>query len=190
MRLKDIMDKYNWEIIGSQLAALYPDQKGNLALYRQAWLEMKGLAPAFSDEMRIVTKRRANGQVRNGEHDVFGVKSHLEPTDLASQNLLPADQPTRWSLSLTSWEEWLGMEITPETLEYYTEIDIACHCLFEMTVYSWANQGRTDFAADLIGRFEAGEPIMTFVVPSSVRNPFRKMWIVITNYVKLKRLLR
>lgn len=31
------------------------------------------------------------------------------------------------------WDEWLGMEIEAEILERYSELDILCHCFWEMT---------------------------------------------------------
>ena len=38
-----------------------------------------------------------------------------------------------FGLFLMDWDEWLGMEIEAETLEKYSELDILCHCFWEMT---------------------------------------------------------
>jgi len=40
-------------------------------------------------------------------------------------------------LSLTSWEEWLGMRISPETLLNHSGREIICYCLWEMTFYGY-----------------------------------------------------
>ena len=31
------------------------------------------------------------------------------------------------------WEKWLGMDVAPETLYNFNELEIIAHCLFEMT---------------------------------------------------------
>jgi hypothetical protein len=36
-------------------------------------------------------------------------------------------------IALVDWEDWLGMEIDPGIRINYSELDIVCHCLWEMT---------------------------------------------------------
>ena len=43
------------------------------------------------------------------------------------------EQEEGFGLLLMDWDEWLGMEIEAETLEKYSELDILCHCFWEMT---------------------------------------------------------
>ncbi|MFX1254338.1 MAG: DUF6557 family protein [Promethearchaeota archaeon] len=38
---------------------------------------------------------------------------------------------------LTRWEEWLGLEIHPDTLNNFDFIDIIVHCLWEMTFHGY-----------------------------------------------------
>jgi len=36
-------------------------------------------------------------------------------------------------LELTPWRQWLGMEISKESLQEFSEQEIIVHCLYEMT---------------------------------------------------------
>jgi len=47
------------------------------------------------------------------------------------------DESFSWSLSLTPWAEWLGLEVSKETLNKYTEGEIMAHILWEMTFYGF-----------------------------------------------------
>ncbi len=38
-----------------------------------------------------------------------------------------------YAIEFRPWEDWLGMEIDPETLKTISSLDIICHCLWEMT---------------------------------------------------------
>lgn len=41
--------------------------------------------------------------------------------------------PLLFGLSFNEWEEWLGLEIQPETIQDYLPVDIVAHCMWEMT---------------------------------------------------------
>ena len=43
------------------------------------------------------------------------------------------DYGTRFAIYFDPWAEWLGMSISTETLEKFSELEIISHCLFEMT---------------------------------------------------------
>ena len=55
----------------------------------------------------------------------------------------PGDENTYYGLICCHWEEWLGMEIAPDTLTRFTPFEIVAGCLYEMT---WAgfDQKKTD----------------------------------------------
>jgi hypothetical protein len=42
-------------------------------------------------------------------------------------------QEESWGLFLLDWDEWLGMDIERDTLEKNSELDVLCHCFWEMT---------------------------------------------------------
>lgn len=38
-----------------------------------------------------------------------------------------------YAIEFVKWEKWLGMDLAPETLDNFSELEIIAHCLFEMT---------------------------------------------------------
>ncbi|MDD4176802.1 MAG: hypothetical protein PHY58_06890, partial [Bacteroidales bacterium] len=37
------------------------------------------------------------------------------------------------AIEFTPWNKWLGMEISQESLQHFSELEIISHCLYEMT---------------------------------------------------------
>jgi hypothetical protein len=55
--------------------------------------------------------------------DVYGKKKICNSTSFSNS----------YAIEFESWEKWLGMEIAPEIIENFNELEIISHCLYEMT---------------------------------------------------------
>lgn len=42
-----------------------------------------------------------------------------------------------YALEFLEWDKWLGMDLAPETINSFSELEIIAHCLYEMTFISF-----------------------------------------------------
>lgn len=109
------------------LLNLYPDQKESIDTYRVVFESLQLMEPAMND-MLIVLKECACDLDEEDDSastyvDVSGRKLIPEPDSLTDS----------YALEFVKWENWLGMELAPETLENFTDLEIIAHCMYEMT---------------------------------------------------------
>ncbi len=50
------------------------------------------------------------------------------------------NQEVSYGIEFTDWEEWLGMDIDPESTSNYHETDIIAHCPWEMSFYGYTQK--------------------------------------------------
>ena len=118
MIFKELIQSNEWYSVSQIFLELYPNHEKSLNGYENVFYELRNLEPINSD-VQI--------QLENyGEYvDVSGFK----PNDEYS-----------WAIEFRPWNEWLGMEVFPKTLEVFTELEIICHCLFEMTFFGFEEE--------------------------------------------------
>lgn len=58
-----------------------------------------------------------------------------EYIDVSGKYKNPKNEEEKYSqaIEFTSWRQWLGMEISTESLTHFSELEIIVHCLYEMT---------------------------------------------------------
>lgn len=126
MTLKHILKNYTWLNIKPKLQELYPEEEenGNLNLYEEVLEKLRFMAPVFSEIMLNIT----------WEHDDFDNEKYVDVSgkDLNPDTTLPFVTDA-CAIEFTPWSQWLGMEITENTLKEFSELEILCHSLFEMT---------------------------------------------------------
>lgn len=118
--LKELVHDHNWLSVSSVLIALYPEEEENLEGYEDVFNQLKIMASEDSD-MFIVLQTVIDGDEQYV--DVYGKQKYSKDED--------DDFPN--ALEFTPWSQWLNMEISAESLEEFTELEILAHCLFEMT---------------------------------------------------------
>lgn len=124
-RLHDIISRYTWQEVEPVYVQLYPEEKRKKKRARQGWEYIQSLEPAPSN-MRLYIEYREDRE--DSYHDVFGKDGSLRDDG----------QEETYALFIEDWDEWLGMEIAADTLEHYAELDIVCHCFWEMTWCGYA----------------------------------------------------
>jgi len=127
MKLHDLIKSNNWLSIEMTLLKLYPDQKEITDKYRTVFENLQ-LAEPVKYEMLIVLTEYESGTDGTNEStstyiDVAGRKLKQDPNSFSNS----------YAIEFVKWENWLGMEIAPETLENFNELEIISHCLYEMT---------------------------------------------------------
>lgn len=108
--------------MSSLFLKLYPEQKESIENYKLVYEALKFLEP----------KETAIDITLYQYYDAAGQPSVV---DVSGRNLQPSPKEITNGLAIefTSWDKWLGMGIAPLTLKEFSEPDIICHCLDEMT---------------------------------------------------------
>jgi len=137
MTLKQIIKNYTWLNIEQKLLVLYPDEEenGNLSLYEEVLEKLRFMAPVSSDVMLNITY----------EQDVFENETYVNVSgkDLNPDTTLPIVTDA-YAIEFTPWNKWLGMEITDNTLKDFSELEILCHSLYEMTFVDFEEESIQD----------------------------------------------
>lgn len=121
MKFYKIIRTNNWLTIELTFLKLYPNQKENIENYRLVFEALRFLEPKESEIDIILSPYDEDGQPL--VVDVYGRNPHPEPEDINDA----------LAIEFTSWDKWLGMNIDSLTLKEFTEPEIICHCLNEMT---------------------------------------------------------
>jgi len=130
MKLKDLIDSNNWLSVKLILLELYPDQEVVLEEYQNVFDQLKFSQPENSDMSIVLTEYDSDSDEEDETEsyvDVSGKKRVKE------ENL----QTDSYAIEFVKWKEWLGMDLAPQTIDNFTELEIIAHCLYEMTFISF-----------------------------------------------------
>ena len=127
MTFGELIQTNNWPTIREYFTDLYEEDE-SLEGYEDVFNQLLIKAPTESNLLICIVKRTDDAGDEQGTfYDVSGL-------DCESLHL-PA--PTYYALDFTPWSEWLAMEVEQETLQQFSEAEIICHCLYEMTYVSF-----------------------------------------------------
>lgn len=122
MTLQQLIKDNAWLSVANILLALYPDEEKNISDYERVYEALLQMPPIHSN-LHIVVAERIDEYDGEKYVEVFG--RHPQP-----QN---KDEHYAKAIEFTPWNEWLGMEISPDSVAQFTELEIIAHCLYEMT---------------------------------------------------------
>jgi len=122
MTLKQLITDHNWSSIALVLKALYPKQESNLYGYEEVYNTLIIMNPEPS-ELCISVSHAI---------DDFDGEAYVNVSGIYKT---PRTDEEKWSqaIEFVPWKEWLGMEITQDSLNKFSELEIITHALFEMT---------------------------------------------------------
>lgn len=129
MKLLDLIQKHPWAEIKTALIRLYPDHESELEGYQKVYKQLQTLTVLPTD--RLLHLELVYSE-HSGEYELE-VK-HLSPDQTAK------DTSPLVSLEFTPWSKWLSMEITPDSLEHFSEYDLIAHCMYEMTFFGFTQE--------------------------------------------------
>ncbi len=150
MKFAELVRDYEWDSIGSVILRLYPDDRQNMAGFKSAFEQLQTLNPAIT-KMRIVVEKVFD-DVENGWYThVCGkddtLKKEENPEFFKDDQI--GNQEVSYGIEFVEWEEWLGMDLDPESLSKYSAADILGHCLWEMTFYGYTQEAIQNQAKQL-----------------------------------------
>ncbi|HNQ68185.1 MAG TPA: hypothetical protein PKN32_07395 [Bacteroidales bacterium] len=140
MKFSEIVKKNSWSSIKSLFLQLYPDEKPNIDEYEKVFNKIKLLKPHKSDMLISITREMEDNKY------YYDVSGYL-PKKKRKNKL---DDFISYGLQHTSWNEWLGMNIYDKSGYVCSEIEVICHCLWEMT-YSSFDQNEIENISKIIG---------------------------------------
>ncbi len=123
MKLKDLIEKYDFDQMFTKLIELYPEEKKNEEGYKNAFAEMKELTNSkieVNPESRIIVE--------------YIEKDKIIDEPYWSVSLLENDN--RYSIELSQWNDLMNYECKIENME---EIDFLSYVMWELT-YSGFSQ--------------------------------------------------
>jgi hypothetical protein len=141
MNFKELLSKYEWDDVEPVLIKLYPDQEKNRAGYRQAFETLRTIQPVET-KIRLAIEDVLDEFTGEYHASVSGrdgtlMKDLTPPVPVDEE---AGNREVSYGIELTDWAEWLDMEIEPETLSRYAEVDVIAHCLWEMTFFGYSQE--------------------------------------------------
>jgi len=133
MTFQECLSFSPFEIIWQQLSSVYPDDKGHKEAYREVYDNILSIAPVKS-KYRV----RIDFVEEFAEWHVYGVDDSKLcdiPKDEGGvdENHPKANELIQYAIEYESRAEWAGMLIDSATTCEHSTLDIAVHCLWEMT---------------------------------------------------------
>lgn len=149
MKFHELIKSNEWLTIELTFSNLYPDQQGSIENYRSVYEALKFLEPKDSDIDIILNPY--DDDSKPSLVDVYGRNPHPEPEDINDA----------LAIEFTSWDKWLGMNIDKLVLKEFSEPEIICHCLNEMTFVGFEQeeiQAEFDKLKSIIDEYKALTP--------------------------------
>ena len=134
MKFFELIKSNNWLSTELTLLALYPDQQKMLDEYRNVFEKLQITEPAPYDELEIVLTEYDCDPNFESEKETY--------VDVSGQKKIPdPDSITNgYAIEFLEWDKWLGMDLAPETIKNFSDLEIIAHCLFEMTFVDYEEE--------------------------------------------------
>lgn len=127
MKLKDIILSNHWLSVKLTLVSLFPDQEDMMEDYELVYNGLQLAEPVENDMLIVLTEYDSDGDYEESEVHTY--------VDVSGRKAAPEKDAITYGYALeyTPWKEWLGMNMAPETMRSFNELEIISHCLNEMT---------------------------------------------------------
>ncbi|RXJ51114.1 DUF6557 family protein [Gelidibacter gilvus] len=127
MKLKQLLQTNDWPAILPIFLKTYPEAEENINGYRIVFEKLVMLSPKETDMSIVIT------QEKDGDEDYIDVSGlHNNPKN--------KEETYSQGIELVSWREWLGMDISKESLANFSESEIIVHCIYEMTYIGFTEE--------------------------------------------------
>ena len=120
MTFKQLLKTKTWGSISSMLLKIYPEASKNIEGYKKVFEKLMLMESERVDMSIVITKEKDDDE------------EYIEVSGLHNN---PKNEEEKYSqgIELVSWSKWLGMDISNESLQNFSEQEVILHCLYEMT---------------------------------------------------------
>lgn len=131
MKFSTLIKSHHWLSVEMTLLSLYPEQKESIDGYRTVFDRLQIIEPAIDEMLIVLSEHPCDIDDQNDSATTY--------VDVSDRKLIPEPDSLTDShaLEFVKWENWLGMDLAPETVENFNELEIIAHCLYEMTFYGY-----------------------------------------------------
>lgn len=140
LRLKDIFDTVDFDDVWDAIVETYPDQEDAYEDYTDMFGQLFELEPSENPNNMLIRIEYCC-EDNKGEpeyfYDVLGMQ---------------AGRIEQYALELVPWEDWLGFGLTLDTVESFSDPEIAAHCLYEMSFLSFDQDEIANIYDELVRR--------------------------------------
>ena len=144
MNLKYLLEVYDPVDIVNHMQEVYPDEsENNLLGYFDVMEQLKETEHIPND--MVIHIVYVDYDFDGGPLDPEDCYHHLHGKKEGSDDT--------WSLGFHPWGEWLKSEMDVDTA-VYDDLDVICHCLWEMTFYGFTNEDVQEELAELDRRVD------------------------------------
>lgn len=146
MKFSDLVRSHHWLSVELTLLELYPDQQESIRGYENVFEQLKSTESEENDMLIVLSEYDSDSEdgTPSTYIDVSGRKLIPDPDDITSG----------YAIEFEKWEKWLGMEISPETIREFSELEIVSHCLYEMTFCGYEEEEIQDQFNSIKGTFD------------------------------------
>ncbi|TXD82140.1 hypothetical protein ESY86_15860 [Subsaximicrobium wynnwilliamsii] len=127
MTFKQLILTNNWQKIAPLFLEIYPEAEKNMEGYQAVFEKLKVIDPEESDISIVISK-----EIDDDEEYIEACGLHKNPKN--------EDENYLQGIELTPWCKWLGMDISKESLNDFSELEIIVHCLYEMTFVGFSEE--------------------------------------------------
>lgn len=124
MTLKALMQHMDWPDLSAKFLEIFPEAEKDLEGYKTVFEKLTEMEPQRMDMTIVVAKEK-------GEDEEY-----IEVSGLHNN---PKNQSEKYlqGIELVPWRNWLGMDISSESLDSYSPHEIIIRCLDEMTFFGF-----------------------------------------------------
>lgn len=127
MIFKKLIQTNIWSTISTLFLEIYPKAEKDMAGYKMVYEKLLLLNPEETGMSIVITKEK---DCEDEYIDVSGV--HNNPTN--------EEENYSQGIEFKPWQEWLGMDVSSESLNDFSELEIIVHCLYEMTFVGFTEE--------------------------------------------------
>lgn len=131
MRLVQVCGVTDWGSVREALCCCYLDDADKLESFGGAYAQIPSLQPTETTMQIYLEADSDPNSAGKAGVNVFGKDGSF----FEQEGHISADEQIEacFNLSYMHWEEWLGMEISPDAMDRFTPAEVVAHCLWEMT---------------------------------------------------------
>lgn len=127
MTFKKLIESNTWSQVSPIFLNLYPDAKDDLSGYESVFKKLESIVAEKTDISIVIYKEKDDDE------------EYLDVSGLHNNPKNKEDEYPQ-GIELVPWHKWLGMDISRETLENYSALEIIAHCLYEMTFAGFSEE--------------------------------------------------
>lgn len=129
MTFKQLLQTNTWPAISSLFLEIYPEAAENMEGYETVFKKLIAMDAEETDMSIDITN----------EKDTFDDEEYVEVLGIYNN---PQNEEEHYSqgIEFSPWRKWLGMDISAESLERFSEQEIIVYCLYEMTFVGFSEE--------------------------------------------------